>query len=132
MAVVQDPYIFHQNDPTQFKLEHGHNDGDSGGRQKNMKYHNGHQQKQPQSSHSKLKDRPKFRHSNSWKDAIKKAQVLPDPWEKFHIDESCPVEVAIRHRYNVLKKHWVKDEVRVKMEKVVGSVQLTDFKPNSI
>lgn len=52
----------------------------------------------------------------SWKNALRKAQSLPDPWEKFHIDDSCPTEVAIRHRYNALKKSWVKDEVRIKME----------------
>lgn len=55
----------------------------------------------------------------SWKNALRKAQSLPDPWEKFHIDDSCPTEVAIRHRYNALKKSWVKDEVRIKMELLV-------------
>lgn len=52
----------------------------------------------------------------SWKNALKKAKSLPDPWEKFHIDDSCPTEVAVRHRYNAMKKNWVQDEVRVKME----------------
>lgn len=58
----------------------------------------------------------KQQHHLSWKIALKKAKSLPDPWEKFHIDDSCPTEVAIRHRYNALKKNWLQDEVRVKME----------------
>lgn len=65
---------------------------------------------------------PKLHHHLSWQNALKKAKSLPDPWEKFHIDDSCPTEVAIRHRYNALKKNWVQDEVRVKMESLVSSV----------
>ena len=68
------------------------------------------------------KTRPKLHHHLSWQNALKKAKSLPDPWEKFHIDDSCPTEVAIRHRYNALKKNWVQDEVRVKMESLVSSV----------
>lgn len=65
--------------------------------------------------------RPKrLHHHLSWQNALKKAQSLPDPWEKFHIDDSCPTEVAIRHRYNALKKNWVQDEVRVKIEALVS------------
>lgn len=64
----------------------------------------------------------KLHHHLSWQNALKKAKSLPDPWEKFHIDDSCPTEVAIRHRYNALKKNWVQDEVRVKMESLVSSV----------
>lgn len=66
------------------------------------------------------KPRPKLQHHLSWQNALKKAKSLPDPWEKFHIDDSCPTEVAIRHRYNALKKNWVQDEVRVKMESLVS------------
>lgn len=66
------------------------------------------------------KPRPKLQHNLSWHSALKKAKCLPDPWEKFHIDDSCPTEVAIRHRYNALKKSWVQDEVRVKMEALVS------------
>lgn len=62
------------------------------------------------------KPHPKLHHHLSWQNALKKAKSLPDPWEKFHIDDSCPTEVAIRHRYNALKKNWVQDKVRVKME----------------
>jgi len=58
----------------------------------------------------------RLQHHLSWQDALKKAKSLPDPWEKFHIDDSCPTEVAVRHRYNAVKKNWVRDEVRVKME----------------
>ena len=73
--------------------------------------------KEGQKSH-----RPRrLHHHLSWQNALKKAQSLPDPWEKFHIDDSCPTEVAIRHRYNALKKNWVQDEVRVKMEALVSS-----------
>lgn len=68
------------------------------------------------------KSPPKLQHHLSWQNALKKAKNLPDPWEKFHIDDSCPTEVAIRHRYNALKKNWVQDEVRVKMESLVSSV----------
>ena len=65
--------------------------------------------------------RPKrLQHHLSWQNALKKAQCLPDPWEKFHIDDSCPKECAIRHRYNALKKTWVKDEVTIKMEALVS------------
>ena len=66
------------------------------------------------------KTHPKLHHHLSWQNALKKAKSLPDPWEKFHIDDSCPTEVAIRHRYNALKKNWVQDEVRVKMESLVS------------
>ena len=65
----------------------------------------------------------KQQHHLSWKIALKKAKSLPDPWEKFHIDDSCPTEVAIRHRYNALKKNWLQDEVRVKMELLVSLVE---------
>ncbi|KAK2714424.1 hypothetical protein QYM36_008848, partial [Artemia franciscana] len=40
---------------------------------------------------------------------------MNDPWEKFHF-EDFPTEKAIRHRYNALKKEWVRDEVTVRME----------------
>ena len=65
----------------------------------------------------------KQQHHLSWKIALKKAKSLPDPWEKFHIDDSCPTEVAMRHRYNALKKNWLQDEVRVKMELLVSPVE---------
>ena len=72
-------------------------------------------------SESSKTHHPKHLHHHhlSWKNALRKAQSLPDPWEKFHIDDSCPTDVAIRHRYNALKKSWVKDEVRIKMELLV-------------
>ncbi|XP_031558636.1 eukaryotic elongation factor 2 kinase-like [Actinia tenebrosa] len=64
---------------------------------------------------TKSRKHARFSHQNNWKHALKKAMDMPDPWEKFHLD-MCSQEVAIRHRYNALKKTWVKDEVRVKME----------------
>lgn len=52
----------------------------------------------------------------NWINAIKKARHMDDPWEQFHLDE-YPVEKCFRHRYNALRKAWLTDEVRVKMEK---------------
>ena len=69
---------------------------------------------------SKTRRSKRIQHHLSWQDALKKAKSLPDPWEKFHIDDSCPTEVAVRHRYNAVKKNWVRDEVRVKMETLVS------------
>lgn len=69
---------------------------------------------------TKSRKHPRFSHQNSWKHALKKAMDMPDPWEKFHLD-MCSQEAAIRHRYNALKKTWVKDEVRVKMESAVST-----------
>ena len=67
----------------------------------------------------------RLQHHLSWQDAMKKAKSLPDPWEKFHIDDSCPTEVAVRHRYNAVKKNWVRDDVRVKMEALVSNMRLS-------
>ena len=51
----------------------------------------------------------------NWLRAIKKARNMEDPWEEFHLDE-YPTETCIRHRYSALKKAWVTDHMRVKME----------------
>ncbi|CAF0833538.1 unnamed protein product [Brachionus calyciflorus] len=51
-----------------------------------------------------------------WKLAVQKLKKLKDPWEKFHID-NYETEIVIRHRYNAVKKEWVKDGCRVKIEK---------------
>ncbi|XP_052761871.1 eukaryotic elongation factor 2 kinase-like isoform X2 [Mya arenaria] len=56
------------------------------------------------------------RAQRNWLNAIRKARHMDDPWEKFHLDE-YPVEVCFRHRYNALRKAWLTDEVKVKMEK---------------
>lgn len=79
-------------------------------------------EKEEDSSKTTTKSRkhPRFSHQNSWKHALKKAMDMPDPWEKFHLD-MCSQEAATRHRYNALKKTWVKDEVRVKMESAVST-----------
>lgn len=74
--------------------------------------------------------RPKLQHHLSWQSALKKAKNLPDPWEEFHIDDSYPTEIAIRHRYNALKKNWVQDEVRVKMESLVSLKSIIYMKYN--
>lgn len=73
---------------------------------------------------NKARPSKRLQHHLSWQDAMKKAKSLPDPWEKFHIDDSCPTEVAVRHRYNAVKKNWVRDEVRVKMEALVSNMRL--------
>jgi len=50
-----------------------------------------------------------------WKSAACKAIMMPDPWLDFKI-ESYPAENVIRHRYNAIKKQWIKDECMVKIE----------------
>lgn len=54
----------------------------------------------------------------NWINAIRKARHMDDPWEQFHLDD-YKVETCLRHRYNALRKAWLTDEVRVKMEKKV-------------
>ena len=56
------------------------------------------------------------KHYAHWKKAAQRTKHIADPWQKFHIDENFPDELAIRHRYNARKKSWVKDEVHVRME----------------
>lgn len=50
-----------------------------------------------------------------WRWALHQIRNLEDPWRCFHIEE-LPAERAVRHRYSALKKSWVQDEVRVKIE----------------
>ena len=50
-----------------------------------------------------------------WLDAASKVRLICDPWTDFKID-SYPTENVIRHRYNAIKKQWIKDECVVKME----------------
>lgn len=50
-----------------------------------------------------------------WKSAGRKVRYLQDPWAEFSID-SLPTEHCIRHRYNAIKKEWIKDECVVKIE----------------
>lgn len=61
------------------------------------------------------------RAQRNWINAIRKARHMDDPWEQFHLDD-YPVEKCYRHRYNALRKAWLTDEVRVKMEKKVVNV----------
>ncbi|XP_052262104.1 eukaryotic elongation factor 2 kinase-like isoform X2 [Dreissena polymorpha] len=56
------------------------------------------------------------RAQRNWLNAIRKARHMDDPWEKFHLDD-YPVEKCFRHRYSALRKTWLTDEVKVKMEK---------------
>lgn len=50
-----------------------------------------------------------------WKAAASKAKFMIDPWCEFKLHK-YPAERAIRHRYNAIKKQWIKDECIVKME----------------
>ena len=58
-------------------------------------------------------------HQGQWKKAFLRSKRIPDPWQKFHIDETFPDEIATRHRYNARKKTWVNDEVHIRMEEEV-------------
>jgi hypothetical protein len=50
-----------------------------------------------------------------WRSAALKVKYINDPWAEFKID-SFPAETAVRHRYNAIKKEWIKDECTVKIE----------------
>ena len=50
-----------------------------------------------------------------WKAAANKVKFMIDPWCEFKL-EAYPSENAIRHRYNAIKKQWIKDECIVKIE----------------
>jgi len=50
-----------------------------------------------------------------WKRAAFQVRQIHDPWNEFKI-ESYETEVAVRHRYNAIKKEWIKDECTVKIE----------------
>lgn len=50
-----------------------------------------------------------------WHMAAAKLKRLKDPWTGFDLDK-CATERVIRHRYNAIKKEWMSDECRVKME----------------
>ena len=55
------------------------------------------------------------RAKKNWRAAFALIKDRGDPWDKFKLDE-LPVENAVRHRYNALKKTWSKEKVVVKME----------------
>jgi hypothetical protein len=50
-----------------------------------------------------------------WKSAAVRVKSLNDPFCEFQMD-AYPVETAIRHRYNAIKKIWTQDECTVRME----------------
>lgn len=68
---------------------------------------------------------PAFNRSNSvtpqsmarlrWKSAASKVRLMGDPWADFKL-ERYPTEHCIRHRYNAIKKKWLKDDCIVKLE----------------
>ena len=41
---------------------------------------------------------------------------LEDPWEGFHIEDSCKEEKCLRHMYNPREKTWRKDTIVVRMQ----------------
>ena len=51
----------------------------------------------------------------NWKLAFRKLKKLKDPWAQFKLEE-YEQETVIRHRYNPVKKEWIKDENVVKMQ----------------
>ncbi|VDP82764.1 unnamed protein product [Echinostoma caproni] len=54
--------------------------------------------------------------SQMWKRALKKLQSVDlDPWLDFQTHQ-IPAQTAIRHRYSVIKKKWVVDEIVIKIE----------------
>lgn len=53
-----------------------------------------------------------------WKRALKKLQSVDlDPWLDFQTHHFL-TQTAVRHRYSVIKKKWVVDEIQVKIESV--------------
>lgn len=54
-----------------------------------------------------------------WRRCVRRVLTLDDPWEKFRIID-YPTEECLRHRYSSLKKKWVVDKCRVKMEPEVS------------
>ena len=50
-----------------------------------------------------------------WHMAAAKLKRLKDPWTEFDLNK-YPTEIVIRHRYNAIKKEWIKDECKVKIE----------------
>ncbi|THD22045.1 Elongation factor 2 kinase [Fasciola hepatica] len=58
-----------------------------------------------------------LRPAQMWKRALKKLQSVDlDPWLDFQTHH-IPAQTAVRHRYNVIKKKWVVDELQVKIER---------------
>jgi elongation factor 2 kinase len=47
--------------------------------------------------------------------AARKVRSINDPWAEFKIDK-IKTENAIRHRYNSIRKKWVQDSCKVKIE----------------
>ncbi|XP_033887456.3 eukaryotic elongation factor 2 kinase-like isoform X5 [Acipenser ruthenus] len=55
-----------------------------------------------------------FNVQTAWKNAIRKAKAMPDPWAEFHLEE-IEKEPCTRYRYNAVTGQWVEDEVFIKM-----------------
>ena len=63
----------------------------------------------------------------NWMRALRKIPNIEDPWKQFHLTD-LKTEKAVRHRYNALKKRWIKDDVQVKMEsEVSGGIFIDDL-----
>jgi hypothetical protein len=50
-----------------------------------------------------------------WKSAYFKVKYIKDPWADFKL-QLYPTQICVRHRYNAIKKEWVKDECMIKLE----------------
>ncbi|THD22732.1 hypothetical protein D915_006605 [Fasciola hepatica] len=58
-----------------------------------------------------------LRPAQMWKGAPKKLQSVDlDPCQDFSTHH-IPAQTAVRHRYNVIKKKWVVDEIQVKIKR---------------
>lgn len=68
------------------------------------------------SSHCEQEPEATHRAKKNWRAAFTLIKNRGDPWEVFKLDK-LPVENAVRHRYNALKKTWTKENVVVKMER---------------
>ena len=58
----------------------------------------------------------------NWLNALRKLRKLKDPWRAFRI-EDLPIETCTRYRYHALKKKWVIDRVKVKVETTVSCLR---------
>ncbi|XP_061763407.1 eukaryotic elongation factor 2 kinase-like isoform X1 [Nerophis ophidion] len=50
----------------------------------------------------------------TWKNAVKKAKAMPDPWAEFHLEDK-ETEACSRYRYNAITGEWAQDQVHIKM-----------------
>lgn len=63
----------------------------------------------------RLRRRSKINSLGRWKDAIKKAVLLKDPWHDFSIDQ-YPEENVTRHEFDPIKRVWHTSQITIKIE----------------